>query len=170
MIDDDRSIVFLDTETTSLDTEGELIEVGWAVGLSPVDSLVLPHTLANADRHSLRVNNYQHRQLWDRSTWCQPEDLYVLRETLAGKTIAAANTPFDAKWLDLLFPDRPWHHRWLDVSSYAACHLGWRTPQSVSDTAQALRERGHYIHVSTHGAADDVRCIRDIWLACQPVG
>lgn len=153
--------VYLDLETTGLDPDlHEAWEIAYAVDDGPIRVHQLAHSLTTADPEALRINRYR-----DRAQAIPTEgDLLdvQLREILAGTTIVGANPAFDTAFLRARWGVAPWHHRLLDVETFAMGALGLDTPQSLSRTAEMLRERGYPVGVNDHTAEQDVRVTRDV--------
>jgi hypothetical protein len=165
---DHPPIIFIDSETTSLDDRiGQITELAWCPLIGPSDRLVLPHFTHEADQTSLDIQQHHARQLWDVSTWASKEDMLALRTTLTGAIIAGANPGFDVRFLSNIFHDRPWHYRPLCVETYAAGALGLEVAVTLSGTASRLRDMGFVVHQSDHTAQSDVLCARDVYIAAR---
>jgi len=165
---DHPPILFVDTETTSLDERtGQITELAFCPLIGPSDRLVLPHFTHNADPASLDISQHHARELWDTSQWASKEDLIALRMLLTGAVLAGANASFDARFLTNVFPDRPWHYRVLCVETYAAGALGLEVAVTLSGTAAMLRSMGFAVHHSDHTAQSDVLCARDVYIAAR---
>jgi oligoribonuclease (3'-5' exoribonuclease) len=161
-------IVFVDSETTSLDDRtGQVTELAWCHLTGPSERLVLPHFTHEADQQSLDIQQHHARELWDASTWASREDMDHLRVELTEATLAGANVGFDLRFLSNIFHDRPWHYRTLDVEAYAAGALGWECGRTLSDTAARLRAMGFTVHHSDHTAQHDVLSARDVYIAAR---
>lgn len=162
-----RPIAYVDIETTSLNPfTGEVIEIGWAIDNGPINSLVVPHTGLWAEREALDINGYHERCMADPTTWCTTMDLLHLQVALTDCTIAAANAQFDIRFLERLFKGTPWHHRQLDVESYAAGALGWSSPRGLAETVAELSSRTGATppSVDEHTAEGDVALARWVHL------
>jgi hypothetical protein len=165
---DHPPIIFIDSETTSLDDRvGQITELAWCPLVGPTDRLVLPHFTHEADQTSLDIQGHHARELWDPSTWASKEDMLALRQTLTGAIIAGANPGFDVRFLSNIFHDRPWHYRPLCVETYAAGALGLEVAVTLSGTAAMLRSMGFVVHQSEHTAQSDVQCARDVYIAAR---
>jgi hypothetical protein len=165
---DHPPIIFIDSETTSLDDRvGQITELAWCPLIGPSDRLVLPHFTHEADQTSLDIQGHHARELWDVSTWASREDMLALRTTLTGAIIAGANPGFDVRFLSNIFHDRPWHYRPLCVETYAAGALGLEVAVTLSGTAAMLRSMGFVVHQSDHTAQSDVLSARDVYIAAR---
>jgi hypothetical protein len=162
----ERPLVFLDTETTGLDTAThEVVELAYSELNDPnVRTLIVPHTLVHADPEALRINRYHERGLEYRSLWATPDEFEQMRHDLSGVTICSANVVFDLgfidKWISL---DR--HYRVMDFTSWAAGRLGWPVTRGMEATYAECRERFTGIEAPTHSAAGDVRSMKSMFRA-----
>ena len=160
-------IVFLDTETTSLDTRlGDVVEVAWAVEDGPVNRLVFPHSLDHADPKALEINGYWARDL------CTPSRAFTqlqqhLIQDLTGATVVAENYGFDLAMLNRKLGFEPWHYRKIELSSVAMTVFNLERPESMRDTTARLRDRGFDIPAGDHTAVADVECLRACYLALR---
>lgn len=124
-----RHVVVLDVETTGLTDRDIAVEVAWwDLTTDERGVIVTPHNTAwvleNGHPDALEMNGYRERLLHAVQT--EPT---ALHQVLRGQTLAGANIRFDAAHLAKLFTARglhpaPFHHRLLDVESYAAGVLG----------------------------------------------
>lgn len=168
----DRQMVFVDIETTGLDpTIHETIEVAWwDVNTRPYEvyDLILPHTLAQADKVSLDINQYHHRELWDRSRWCLPEDIATFREVITGKTLVGANVgAFDAQFLERV-TGNVWHHRIVEFESWVMGRLHLPHILSMRDLVKLVAtEHDLHLPAPNHTAMGDVYAMQQVWLALQ---
>lgn len=167
------SLVYLDTETTGLNTRlHDTIEVAWAVDAGPVNRLVFPHTLDHADPKALEINGY-----WDRGL-----DTYAAASAnpftrlqsgfirdLTGATVVAENYGFDLAMLVRKLGFEPWHYRKIELSSVAMTVFNLDRPESMHKTAERLRDRGLEIPKSDHTAEADVECLRACYMALRDV-
>lgn len=148
-----RQIIVVDVETTGLDpTRHSTIEVSyWNLSNDERDTFIPPHdvstVLGRADVEALRVNRYIDRIAGEpqdtdyvdlsilHSQFTDWDEDDVSEDGQAAEThhvLAGSNPAFDAAFLAVLFGNlhdgtaepRPWHHRMLDLSAYAAGVLG----------------------------------------------
>ena len=158
-----RPLVFLDLETTGLDPEiHEVWEAAWAVDDGPIETVQLPHSLANADPITLAINQY-----WDRVGQPNPNCDILLRDVLQDVTIVGANPAFDAAFLRTSWKSAPWRYRLLDVQAYAMPLLGHDRPCGLSTIADELRTRGFDIPTPDHTAGRDVETLRECFRALR---
>jgi hypothetical protein len=154
-------LVYVDTETTGLDPDRHQVwEIAWATEQLQVYSTVVPHTLVDADPIALALNGHDarcpavgeegHRD-WPMVE--TPAELAV-RTMLLGATMVGANPAFDAAFLRRRWSAAPWHHRLLDVETYAMGALGLDRPLGLADLSARLRVRP-----PDHTAASDVRSV-----------
>lgn len=164
-----RAIVVVDTETTGLDPDRhEVCEVAWLrVGTpgSGAGLFVPPHSLIGADPEALRINGYAKR-LASLPVDASYATTRFLHGALSGNTLAGSSPAFDAAFLAGLFrraglDPRPWHHRLLDLSAYAAGVLGLDPAAlpGLSDVCERLGvPRPEPKHTALADAADTVAC------------
>lgn len=166
-----RRVIVVDTETTGLDPQSDVpVEVAWedyATGESGVfvPSHDVESVLRTAHPTALEVNGYRERiapRAQDDGT-----EVERLHRVLTGATLVGSAPQLDVAMLAYLFGSdvhdpRPWHHRVVDLGSYAAGVLGlplgdvpglWRCCELLGVT-----------ELPNHGAAEDVRstvaCLR----------
>lgn len=166
----DNNLVFIDTETTSLDvSKGQVIEVAWAVNDGPVVSRVLPHTLAFADPKALEVNRYLERGLGDPAVWTTRVKAHdAMREAFTGATVVAENYGFDCSFLDYkVFGGEPWHYRKIELSTISMILFNIDRPAGMYDTRNRLIEAGYIIPEGDHSAAGDVACLQACYYALR---
>jgi DNA polymerase III alpha subunit (gram-positive type) len=159
------TLVFLDTETTGLDPDiHEVWEIAYSVDYGTIDSAVLSHYASGADPKALAMNNY-----WSRCTNQLPDVDGLaweldLRGALQGATIVASNPSFDTAMLRKRWGCEPWHHRKVDIASFAMPIVGLKDgkPKGLYDIAAALG-----IQAPDHTASGDVftlrECYRELW-------
>lgn len=152
------TFVYLDTETTGLDSRlHQIWEVAWAVGDGPILHGRVPHSTINASPEALAINGYHSRDT-------EPADEERLYADLKGATIVGANPGFDIRFLSARWRGRsnpePWHHRPLDIETYAMPLFDWERPHGLHDVWEALRRRRYMIPEPDHTAAGDVDTVR----------
>lgn len=156
-----RPIVILDTETGGMDPSTDpLIEVAWTVyGSGEYHVFVVPHDPERVHPAAAAVNRYYERRLGDPNGWGNDADTARLRETLAGATLAGANPPFDAGFLEVLLGEKPWHYRLLDVEAMAwgAMPKQFDEMPGLKHVANLLREHGYAIPEPDHSALGDIK-------------
>lgn len=169
-------LIFLDTETTSLDVEkGDVIEAAWATEGGYVQTIEFPHTLVGATREALHVNHYYQRGMIDNAnvTGHQPAvagyggSLRDLLRDLNDATIVAENYGFDCAVLLRRLGFEPWHYRKIELSSVAMTVWDLDRPESMHKTAGRLMDHGFQIPVPDHTAAGDVECLRACYKALR---
>lgn len=135
-------LVYLDTETTGLDPfKHDVWEIAWAVGDGDVQAMQVRHSLANAEPIALRINGYLDR--WDKAA--SDLDEADLRNALVGATLVCSNPSFDEAFLRQRWGVTPWHHRKIDIATYAMPALGVDRPLGLAEIAKrlGLREPDH---------------------------
>lgn len=163
---------YVDVETTGLDVERNCVwEIAYAIDDEPVQSSVVSHTLVNANDKALEIGNYWQRMfeepfsaheatIWEGVT---KERLFGFDGTLY---IVGANPGFDNTFLTKRWGSLPWHHRPIDIESYAMGPLGPLTqdepivPQGLFTICTTLRTLGWDIPEPDHSAGGDVAATR----------
>ena len=145
-------LIYLDAETTGLDPfVHEVWEIAWAVNDGPVETLQVRHSLAGADVTALRINGYVDR-------WTEPAAGALearLQKILKGATLVCSNPSFDESFLRERWRETPWHHRKIDIATYAMPALGLDRPVGIAQIAERLGVRA-----PDHTAAGDVLTLR----------
>mgnify|MGYP001565847385 CR=1 FL=1 len=102
------------------------------------------------------------------------EVLMEVQDLLRGAHMVGAVPSFDAVMLTAMLQrcalKTTWHHRLVCVETMAAAVLGWRVPQGLSKTAEAL---GLTVDPdAAHTALGDARLARDVYdmVMAGPVG
>lgn len=164
------TFVYCDVETTGLDPDKhEIWEIAYAVDDQPIERSFVPHRIdAKTSPEALKVGGYADRynaaEISDGEHW-----EYEVSQALVGATLVGANPSFDAAFLRKRWGVSPWHHRLLDVETYAMPHFGWTKPRGLKDVADGLREDGFTIPAPDHTAAGDVATVRACHLALQSI-
>lgn len=150
-------LVYLDTETTGLDPDRHHIwEIAYAINDGPIESAFVPHSIVGASETALEVGGYYRRISFRVSDQFERG----LATDLEGATIVGANPAFDAAFLRARWGFAPWNYRLLDIETYAAAVLGYRTPPSLKTIQEELVKRGFKIPAPDHTAAGDVATLR----------
>lgn len=161
-------LIFLDTETTGLDDrKHEVWEIAWARNDDPVSVVTLSHRGLTADPDSLEMNGY-----WDRATNNRFGTIVsemALKQLLKGQTLICSNPTFDRGFLKSRWGSEPWHHRSVDISSYAMPILGHDRPMGLARIAEELSILGHLIPSPSHSAAGDVETLREAYKALKEI-
>ena len=145
-------LIYLDTETTGLDPhQHQVWEIAWAVEDGPVNVMQVHHSLAGADVVALRINKYVDR--WEQAADDSLEA--ALRRDLRGSTLVCSNPSFDEAFLRARWRETPWHHRKIDIATYAMPALGLDRPAGLAQIAERLGVRA-----PDHTAAGDVLSLR----------
>lgn len=164
-------VIVVDTETTGLDHEQDFaVEVAWQDYATGETGCFVPAhdpelVLAVAHPTALEVNGYRERIMH------RPQDdgteVDRLHDALDGATVVGSAPALDGAMLAKLFlareglRARPWHHRVVDLGSYAAGVLGL----PLDDVQGLWWLSGHLgVERPDHGALTDVRstvaCLR----------
>ncbi|TSD68100.1 hypothetical protein [Aeromicrobium piscarium] len=157
------TFIYVDTETTSLDpSKGEIWELAYAIDDGEIFADFLPHDLMHAQPAALRIGRYLDRVpdvIQGRSSASTPFETEAMR-AMKGATIVGANPAFDTSFLRARWGRAPWHHRLLDIETYAMPAFGWDEPRGLKDVAEACRQLGVEIPEPDHTAAGDVATVR----------
>ena len=162
----DRPIVAIDCETTGLDPDWhDVFEVAYqrlGIDAEPV-TLWLPHDDSTADPKAMEINRGYER--WPGAYTRGWE--FQLRTALTGAHLLGSNPAFDASFLRRrLDSGAVWHHRLIDIATYAMPVLGLDTPIGLANIRQMLIERECFQvldAVPDHTAAGDVRATVACW-------
>lgn len=162
------TLKFLDTEFTHLDPRlAEVFEVAIADEEGPIESFLLMHSLATADPESLEVNRYFERFGSYGPLNVGPHFDVLLKQKLEGVTLVCSNPTADREVLFRRWGIAPWHHRSVDISTYAMAILGHDLPMGLFAVANELRDLGYDIPEPDHTAAGDVAALRACFLTLR---
>lgn len=177
-----RHILVVDCESSGLRDEDIAVEIAWHDLTTGDHGSFVPHhdrdwVLNFAEPRALEINGYRERL----ATAAQDDGTQAraLYARLDGNILAGSNPTADAGWLELAFtwavdlkdvdpqmkrpaPFRPWHHRMLDLSAYAAGVLGINPAElpGLWDTCQALGvDPEPDVHSAEAGVAVTVACL-----------
>lgn len=157
------TLVYLDCETTGLDPDlHEVWEIAYAVDDGPVNSGCVMHNAVGADPEALRLNRYFDRFNGDDYFHDALRFEFDVRQALTGATVVAANPSFDTAMLRARWGCELWHHRKIDIETFALPLLGLKQgrPRGLADIAAAL-----HIQAPDHTAAGDVYTLRECYRA-----
>lgn len=183
----ENRLIVLDTETTGLDqNRHQPWEVAWCdvtpaalddhpLAELPVHTMLLPHTMEDADPVALEVGRYAERCTGSVAT---PDDVRELWGLLGGTVadpkqrplVIGSNPGFDVGMLGGLFhrhglDSAPAYQRCTDVSEIARWGLGWVSEGSHLPLGLGLlTERLGVSNVDAHTAASDVRATCEVYL------
>lgn len=154
-----RPLIFLDTETTGLDpAKHEVWEIAYASLDGEIERFFVEHDVGTADPKALDLGGYHAR-------YKHPTPLgriariaheISLRNLLRGATLVGSNPAFDAEFLSRRWDRSPWHHRLLDIATFAMPALGYDRPMGLATIAHDLG-----IEAPDHTAAGDVHVLRE---------
>lgn len=152
-----RDLVYVDTETTGFDDDpdAEVFELTYAVNYQE------PHTLffgvEEVNQTIDELTKFTERGI---SGWLSPEsDFSEFVNVTKGQTMVAANPPFDRHFIK---KSGLWnfHHRSLDIESYAMAKLGLPYMPGMVDIFDILTEMGFSISEPDHTSRGDVIAMR----------
>jgi DNA polymerase III alpha subunit (gram-positive type) len=153
-------LIFLDIETTGLDPNRHQVwEIAYAVNDGPIECEVVAHSLAFADPKALEINGHTDRcnVITHSPAGYLGHDFEAkLEAALTGNTIIGANPAFDTAFLAARWRLAPWHHRMIDIESYAMPFLHIGRPVGMREIAEALGAP----RLPDHSAAADVEALR----------
>lgn len=162
-------LIFLDTETTGLEDDKHAVwEIAYAINDGEIQSHVVVHSLMTADPAALEINKYYER-FPDGARSRGPQVDLMIREILKGNTLVCSNPSFDRGFLKARWKESPWHHRSVDISSFAMPLLGHDRPMGLATVAAELRSMGYEIPWEDHSAAGDVRAMRECYWALRTI-
>jgi DNA polymerase III epsilon subunit-like protein len=175
LITEDRTLVIVDVETTSLHRDlrrawevaaivrapfaGPDVEFCWQIDRADLD-------LANADPMSLEIGRFAERH-GTGTTWPEADIAVVLHGITSDRAVLVGAIPsFDEETLHRMLVRHGhvpgWHHRICDVEQMARAVLGWPAAKgSLGDLAAAL---GIAVDPGQrHSALYDARLARDVY-------
>lgn len=169
-------LVFLDTETTSLDRRKRQIwDIAYIIRDETHDDIerqfYLDPPMKNADPMSLKIGGYWNRHPnWTKKS---PKGVVTAEYSVARRvaqdllnaTIIGAVPSFDEETLYRFLREcgitGPWHYHLIDIESMAAGALRWQPPYNFD---KVLAEFGlGYNKDERHTALGDARMVRDLY-------
>lgn len=174
-----RPVVWLDTETTSLNPDREVWEIAMICQATPdvtqfeMTIVVEDVDLTTADPESLKFNRFheRHAEIGGENRVHLPGHLVamIVADWLKDKTIVAAQPHFDTVGLSTLLlrhgeNPTPWHYRLRDVESIAEGHAR-RPLGGLQDIAAAFGIPSP--PKAQHTAMGDAQLVRAIYQRCM---
>lgn len=173
--------LYLDTESTGLDVTRHFTwEIAYAIDDEPVLAAVVTHSLVSADDKALEIGNYwerMHREpfsAYEGAIW-EGEMLRRLEGFDGTLYLVGANPAFDQEFLKARWGVTPWHHRMIDVETYAMGCIsplttdGISVPQGLLGVCALLRDLGWEIPTPDHTAGGDVEATRAAFKALTQI-
>lgn len=162
----DDPVVFVDTETTSLN---RITGEAWNIALiTPVGGefqwYIRPNALYTADADSLRINRYYEHL--SHIVWNTPEvAAESIAQVLSGKHIVAAVPDFDAWFLAKILREYnhapAWHYHLIDIETLIAGKYEIHPPYDSDELIMRLGiDPNSY---ERHTALGDARLVRDCY-------
>ena len=157
------TLVFLDTETTGLNPDRNAVwEIAYAVEDEEIRSSLVFHSFfAEVDPEASKINGYDDRYVMPNPRETLPFEL-ALQRKLKGATLVASNPSFDTAFLRARWGVEPWHHRKIDISTYALPLYGEML--GLYKIAERLD-----IEAPDHTAAQDVATLRACYRALEVI-
>ncbi len=161
-----RDFVFVDTETTGLDPEKDLlVELSYAVNTGPIKTLYfgryeVPEFIDN-------LIGFTKRGIAGRVS--SPREFSNFYSAGVDATMVAANPTFDAGFLQEYkgFDLFPFHYRMVDLSAYAMGVLNLDAMPGQAEIVSMLREGGHDIPEPDHSSYNDVAALQASFYALK---
>jgi DNA polymerase III alpha subunit (gram-positive type) len=166
----DRTIVFVDTETTGLHRDAQAFELAWKIeDDNVIKTMILPHSLYGADPVALEINRYRERGI---SPYGAASEMAIdgFRQDATDATLVIANPAFDVPHLMNLLGFQVWHYRIIDIESYAMPVLGHSRPQGMHTIFKELTELGYDLPEPDHTAGRDVEAMESAFHILRSMG
>lgn len=160
-----RDFVFVDTETTGLDsTTDSLVEMSYAINDGPIKTLYfgmyeVPPFIDN-------LIGFSKRGIAGKISPMSEFNEYT--DSCLDATMVAANPTFDAGFLQKrnLFP---FHYRMVDLSAYAMGVLNLAEMPGQADVVNRLNEGGWGIPEPDHSSYNDVAALQASFYALRDI-
>lgn len=159
-----RDFVFVDTETTGLDPEKDLlVELSYAVNIEPVVGPLFFGVEEVNDFIDELIGFTKRGIAGNIST---PAKFAKFSKDTQGHTMVAANPTFDAAFLKRhgLFE---FHYRMIDLSAFAMGILDLPEMPGQHEVVNQLRNRGYGIPEADHTSRNDVLALQASFFALQ---
>jgi DNA polymerase III epsilon subunit-like protein len=156
-----RDLIFVDTETTGLDDNSDLlVELTWARLTGDAKTLYFGVVDAQVPDFIDDLIGFTKRGIAGKISPAEEIEEYVAASE--GNTMVAANPAFDKGFLvkNHLFP---FHYRMLDLESYAMAKLGLEEMPGMKTVFDVLTDMGHSITQPDHTSLNDVLAMRDAY-------
>lgn len=157
MTTQERKFVYLDIETTGLDSERDnIVELSYAIEQGEITTLY--SGIKSVPPKIDELIKFTERGLADKPT-CTQEEVVLFLEATKGQTMVAANPAFDSQFLK----DRDlWSmsYRMLDIESYAMAKLNLSYVPGLIDIYKELVKQGFNVPEPDHSSYGDVRALR----------
>lgn len=160
-----RPHIIIDTETSGLTQDDELVEVAAKEvgGDHRVWHLVIPHNTALVGPFVRDLISYDERRLYEPATWAHEQEIQDFLEALRGVTLVGANPMFDAAMLERAFGVAPWHYRTLDLESIAFASGHFDDVPGLAAICAYARGLGWVVPEPDHTAMGDVLAAEAIY-------
>ena len=155
-----RKLVFLDIETTGLEAStNQITELSYAVEDGPINTLYFG--VAKVNSYIDELTSYYARGVHLKPRFTM-EQLDKFRAETAGQTMVSANPKFDASFLDK-YSMYEFHHRTLDVESYAMKALGLDFVPGMKELYDIMTGQGFTVPEPDHSSFGDVQSMRKMF-------
>ena len=168
----DKNLIFLDTETTGLDDEAEIVEIALVdhAGQVVFESYCKP-SKAKTDPKAFEVHGICDEALANAPIWTEIEQ--EIKTLLENKEVVIFNARFDVRLMrqtaEAAGTDVEWIHNLKMVCAmyYAASIFGATNRYGTISLINAALEAGVTFERAAHSAAGDALATRLVYLACK---
>lgn len=168
----DKNLIFLDTETTGLDVEAEIVEIALVdhAGQVIFESYCKP-SKAKTDPKAFEVHGIGEEILAIAPAWADIEQ--EIKALLENKEIVIFNASFDMRLMrqtaDAASTDVKWIHNLKTVCAmyYAASIYGATNRFGTISLINAALKAGVTFERAAHSAAGDTLATRLVYLVCK---
>ncbi len=169
-------LVFVDIEATGLDWDKHhVIEIAYMTEAMEKPIVVIPweydpkyklgniRPWATADPKAMGINKFYERYP-DGIPFSGDAAIQRMMTRMDQATLVGANVRFDARMIEKFLGFEPWHHRLLDIESYAAGVFGWKNVKGWGETVEYINNmQPGAVTVNDHTAYADCLGIREAY-------
>lgn len=156
-----RELVFVDTETTGLDSyRDNIVELSYCT--LNTDPKTLYFGVDSVPSFIDNLIGFSKRGISGKKS--DSDDIDEFKAILRNNTMVAANPSFDKSFLEA---NGLWtgHYRMLDIESYSMTTLGFEHVPSLKEIYEKLEELGFEVTTPEHTSMSDVMCLRNCYNA-----
>lgn len=152
-----RALIFVDTETTGLHKNADIVELAYAEMDGDIETLLFG--VKTVPAHIDKIIKFAERELGSKPA-SSGRSFKTFNDLTKDQTMVAANPAFDKHYMEArgLFN---FHYRMLDIESYAMAVLGLDYVPSMREIYETLRDKGYDIPEPKHTAHSDVAAMRE---------